>query len=123
MTHAVSYGSLVEVQPLDAIQRTLQNVVNDPQRSSEGGADASATASRYKYNGMHINFVLSNNSLAGLSLSETHIPEFVSPKKYLTPASCAAVASPLNPLVYDTIPEWLISEARFVLAPLHADWG
>ena len=73
------------------------------------------------------------------SWGSRHAPEFVSPRKNLLPALCAAVASARYWLTYDTMPlqqhelactkpwrdtdEWLIRLGRLVLAPPHADWG
>ena len=83
-THAVADGSVVEVEALCSNQRALEDIVDDPQRSTEGGTDPSAAACRYRM-----------NKKTRLLEVWTHAPEFVSPRKNLLPALCAAVASAL----------------------------
>ena len=74
----------MEVETVCPNQRALEYVVDDPQRSTEGGTDPSAAACRYRmYEKMRLLEVW------------THAPEFVSPRKNLLPALCAAVASAL----------------------------
>ena len=45
-TYAVADGSVVEVEAVNADERALQDVVDNPQRGAERGADASATTGR-----------------------------------------------------------------------------
>ena len=42
--YAVAYGALVEVEPVDVVQRCLEDVVDDPQRGAVRGADSASAA-------------------------------------------------------------------------------
>lgn len=46
--YTISDGALVEVEPVDAIQSRLENVIDDPKSRAEGWTDPTSSARSWK---------------------------------------------------------------------------